>query len=595
MSRKKKETSPGATKSSEEGAYEDTDAEQEFLVTADNEDDEPFLKWLEQETKDGVIDFDTIPEFNVQFAELIRKTTRSSVAFTDILRTEAYIYSYEKFVDRMGGTPAAIFDIFGMTMIEQFQSHFQNAWMLAQYLRTHTMINKNKIQASDVGGDLEYFDMDLFVPDTWAEYWITHHRSKRDEFTTEYGLRIAHDKHKKKQYDNDVSEVTGGSHVLKRSSRKSKKHASHTSTASKATRSPMKEKRHEPHEDESPPPSSDDSKVSSLPSIVRPRRVHHDSTDSDSDDSGGAIRKTEKKKRKEKGKEKDKKDKKSFRKYKEQKEKKEAKSKAVKRSKEKEQEEKRKSKPKRSSKKSYHSDTESDDPLPSDSSSSESSASESSSSSSSDSVSNAVYMNGIRKHEKKARKKKKPLPASSESKKESTPRITKRPVISSDLKWDNKRKNFPELKNRLEAHIIQAGMNYMIKPLFIRRYKKHGLQALNYYKSTLDISKPQFLHDLDVLYGYLKSAFRTGMALKHLRTYELTYDGIRVFDAIDQEFGLGGDKNVLIQHFEGIINEKNTIGIFRKVSLALWTILKMLLPSLEILKKLTRTERNFNS
>ena len=61
-------------------------------------------------------------------------------------------------------------------------------------------------------------------------------------------------------------------------------------------------------------------------------------------------------------------------------------------------------------------------------------------------------------------------------------------------------------------------MNYMIKPLFIRRYKKHGLQALNYYKDTLDISKPQFLHTLDVLYGYLKSAFRTGMALKHLRT-----------------------------------------------------------------------------
>ena len=44
--------------------------------------------------------------------------------------------------------------------------------------------------------------------------------------------------------------------------------------------------------------------------------------------------------------------------------------------------------------------------------------------------------------------------------------------------------------------------------------------------------------------------------MKHLRTYELTYDGIRVFDAIDEEFGLGGDKNVLIQHFETIINEK---------------------------------------
>ena len=63
-------------------------------------------------------------------------------------------------------------------------------------------------------------------------------------------------------------------------------------------------------------------------------------------------------------------------------------------------------------------------------------------------------------------------------------------------------------------------MYYMIKPLFICCYKKHSLQALNYYKITLDISKPQFLHNFDVLYGYLKSAFCTGMILKHLKTYE---------------------------------------------------------------------------
>jgi hypothetical protein len=31
--------------------------------------------------------------------------------------------------------------------------------------------------------------------------------------------------------------------------------------------------------------------------------------------------------------------------------------------------------------------------------------------------------------------------------------------------------------------------------------------------------------------------------MKHLRTHEATYDGIRDYDAIDQEFGLGGDKN----------------------------------------------------
>ena len=167
-------------------------------------------------------------------------------------------------------------------------------------------------------------------------------------------------------------------------------------------------------------------------------------------------------------------------------------------------------------------------------------------------------MNGVRKHEKKARKKKKTLAAPLDPKKDSPPRSHHQTTGAfQSLKWDNKRKTSPELKNRLEAHTIQVGMNYMIEPLFIRRYKKHGLQALSYYKkNTLDISKPQFLHNLKVFYRYLKSAFCTGMALKHLRTYELRYDGIRVFDPIDQEFGLGGNKNVLIQHFKGIINEK---------------------------------------
>jgi hypothetical protein len=81
-------------------------------------------------------------------------------------------------------------------------------------------------------------------------------------------------------------------------------------------------------------------------------------------------------------------------------------------------------------------------------------------------------MKGVKKHEKKALKNKRK--SSHETEKKEFARITKRPVISSELKWDNKRNNFPELKNRLEAHIIQAGMNYMIKPLFIRQYKKHG-------------------------------------------------------------------------------------------------------------------------
>ena len=86
--------------------------------------------------------------------------------------------------------------------------------------------------------------------------------------------------------------------------------------------------------------------------------------------------------------------------------------------------------------------------------------------------------------------------------------------------------------------------------------EKYGTQVPDFDKKMLDVSKTQFLHVLDLLYEKFKSAFRIGMATKHLCTYELLYDKIRVYDAIDQDFGLGGDKKMLIQHFETIINEK---------------------------------------
>jgi hypothetical protein len=42
---------------------------------------------------------------------------------------------------------------------------------------------------------------------------------------------------------------------------------------------------------------------------------------------------------------------------------------------------------------------------------------------------------------------------------------------------------------------------------------------------------------------------------EHARRH--AYDGIRVYDAIDQEFGLDTNKNVLSHHFETIMNERH--------------------------------------
>jgi hypothetical protein len=50
--------------------------------------------------------------------------------------------------------------------------------------------------------------------------------------------------------------------------------------------------------------------------------------------------------------------------------------------------------------------------------------------------------------------------------------------------------------------------------------------------------------------------FRTGIAKKHLKQFEATCDGIRACDAIDAEYGYGGNKNVFIQFYENVINQK---------------------------------------
>ena len=151
----------------QEQATEDREANQEFTdnkfsdTASKAKEPDPFMDWLELETKKGdPINFDQIPAFNVRFAELIRKTTRRSyVAFTDLLQTDAFIFSYVKFVERLGGDPTHIFNIFGMNLIKKHKVDFLNSWMLAQYLRIYPMINKTE------GVDLEFFDLNLFQID----------------------------------------------------------------------------------------------------------------------------------------------------------------------------------------------------------------------------------------------------------------------------------------------------------------------------------------------------------------------------------------------------------------------------------------------
>jgi hypothetical protein len=47
------------------------------------------------------------------------------------------------------------------------------------------------------------------------------------------------------------------------------------------------------------------------------------------------------------------------------------------------------------------------------------------------------------------------------------------------------------------------------------------------------------------------------VAKKHLKAYKTKpVTAFALYDAIDLEYGLGGDKNVLIQYYENIVNQK---------------------------------------
>jgi hypothetical protein len=523
-------------------------------ATQEDAEQEEYQLWLEENELNSMIDLEDVPAFNEPFAKLIKTITKCTDEFMEVIRVEGHIFSYEKFVATMGGEPSFIFSVFGGTCVQKHRIAFLNSWMFASYLRARPMIND---------AEEGIFDMERFNKIEWIEYFRLKRRDLQMKFMNDFGDRKGYEENMRKQYATSTTPTSKANPKSKSTGAEPPEaRPSDVSKASKDTQSPIKEtqiKKEKDFDEEPPPPSSkddDDSDDSdedhSVPSLVLPRKLYESSDVSDDSGEDEKQQKRSKKYRKKKKKEKVTRTPKS-------KSKKSGKPKETSKETKTKQKKKKKDSSSRKKAKEVSSDNstikdddadEDGDDVDDEEDNSSGPPDDSSGDDSSDSNPKAAFMRGIRRREKEQ---------NHETRKQWTKkdhRLTKRPVIPSTIKWDNRRASFPELKNCLQAHIIQAGMNYMIKPLFVRRYKKYGPQALNYYKGVLDISKAQFQHDLDVLYGYMKSVFRTGMAKKHLKAYEATCDGIRVYDAIDSEYGLGGDKSVLIQHYETVINQK---------------------------------------
>jgi hypothetical protein len=85
-------------------------------------------------------------------------------------------------------------------------------------------------------------------------------------------------------------------------------------------------------------------------------------------------------------------------------------------------------------------------------------------------------------------------------------KLQKRSVASQDISWNGKPEKFPELKERVEGHFIQALMGHCVHPDFIQSYIVKGGDVLDEYPE-FNLTEDQLRSDNRVMFGALKSIF----------------------------------------------------------------------------------------
>ena len=130
-----------------------------------------------------------------------------------------------------------------------------------------------------------------------------------------------------------------------------------------------------------------------------------------------------------------------------------------------------------------------------------------------------------------------------------TTKLQKRSVVSQDISWNGKPEKFPELKERVEGHFIQALMGHCVHPDFVQTYLEKEGEVIDEFPE-FDLTEEQLRSDNRVMFGALKSIFRQGQVKRHLRSNEKTQDGMRAWSAIVQ------DRAVLIEQYETLLAVK---------------------------------------
>jgi hypothetical protein len=135
------------------------------------------------------------------------------------------------------------------------------------------------------------------------------------------------------------------------------------------------------------------------------------------------------------------------------------------------------------------------------------------------------------------------------------PKLQKRSVASQDISWNGKPEKFPELKERVEGHFIQALMGHCVHEDFISTYLRKGGAVLDDFPDFM-LDEEQLRSENRVMFGALKSIFWLGQAKRHIWVQDKSQDGMQAWAAIVQEFDMGGDRSVLIEKHETQVSLK---------------------------------------
>ena len=138
-------------------------------------------------------------------------------------------------------------------------------------------------------------------------------------------------------------------------------------------------------------------------------------------------------------------------------------------------------------------------------------------------------------------------------------KLLSRTPLSSKTTWDDTLENAPDFKSLFEGHMTQVGLSYMFYPPNSDYYALHGIEAfVNKFGTIYNITEEQMNHDLNFVYGALKSALRKSRGTAMVNQFSSTNDGLMVWRAWLDRYDNHGDERTERWRYEAAVQVQYT-------------------------------------